>query len=121
LLLCPFDVAQEIRLAIPEAETASDILCPDALDHSNVVIKIAMSIEDTFHRNGAGQIIFQNCPGNRLIKMIIAGWRDRRFGGDNSRRATYETGGETYRYQRIRAFDNFERAAFHELCFLNRQ
>ena len=72
LLLRPFEIRQQIALATPQAEASSDELRPGALEHSNVVVEVAPAVEQALHRNRSREIVFQNLPRDRPVKMIVA-------------------------------------------------
>src|SRR5258707_9836721 len=45
---------------LPDSAAASDVLHASALEHPNVVFKVAPPIKQTFHRNGPRQVVLQH-------------------------------------------------------------
>ena len=76
LLLRPFEVAQQIGLAAPQAEASADELGTGALEHADVVVEVAPAVEQPLHRDRSRQIVFQHLARNRPVKMIIARLRE---------------------------------------------
>ena len=71
LLLRPFEITQQIGLATPQAEASSDELGPDALEHANVVVEVALAVEQTLHRNRSRQVVLQHLLGDGFVELII--------------------------------------------------
>ena len=72
---------QQIRLAAPQAETSSDELRSDALEHPDVVFQVAAAVEQALHRNGSRQIVLQHLARDRFVELkCIRPRRDRLFG-----------------------------------------
>src|ERR1700677_2985890 len=72
LLFRPLEVANEIDLATPQAKASSDKLGTGAFEHSNVVIEVAPAVEQALHRNRSREIVVQDLPRDRPVKMISA-------------------------------------------------
>jgi hypothetical protein len=73
LLLCALEIGQQIRLATPEAEAATDELGPNVFEHSDVVIEVAPAIEQPFHGDGAREEVFQHLTRNAFVERIVSG------------------------------------------------
>src|SRR6185369_11352727 len=51
LLFRPFEIAQQIGLSAPEAETPSDELRPNTFQHPDIIIEVTPAIEQALQRN----------------------------------------------------------------------
>ena len=63
----------KLAFGAPETEGAADILGPNAGEHADVVLEIAPAIEQAFHGDGTGQVVFQYLARYGPVKLIAAG------------------------------------------------
>ena len=68
-----FEVGEEIGLAAPQAEAASDELGAGGGEHAEVVVEVAAAIEHAFHGDRAGEVMLECGSGDRAIELIRGG------------------------------------------------
>ena len=68
--LGPLEVAHQIGLAAPQAETAPDELGPGGLEHPDVIVEVAPAVEQAFHGYRARQVVLQHLPRNLPVELI---------------------------------------------------
>src|SRR5208283_2344896 len=69
LLLRPFEVPQQVGFATPQTKAAADELGAHALEHAEVVIQVALAVQQPLHRDRARQVVLQNLPRDGPVKI----------------------------------------------------
>ena len=73
----PFEIAEQVRLAAPEAEGPPDELRPGLLEHPDVVFEVAPAVEQALHRDRPGEVVLQDLSRDGPVEAEVARPRGR--------------------------------------------
>jgi len=84
------EVAREIVLASPQAQAPADELGAGVLEHSDVVVEVAVAVEEALHRDRAGEVVVQYFARRRAVETVVGAGGAARDEADRQEEADVE-------------------------------